>query len=56
MAAPTAAWSRLIETFSETVALTVGALIPIMNPFSTAPLFLSLTTGMDPAGATSRRC
>ncbi len=48
MAAPTAAWSRLIETFSETVALTVGALVPIMNPFSTAPLFVSLTTGMDP--------
>lgn len=38
----------LIETFSETVALTVGALVPIMNPFSTAPLFVSLTTGMDP--------
>lgn len=30
------------------MALTVGALIPIMNPFSTAPLFVSLTTGMDP--------
>jgi multiple antibiotic resistance protein len=46
--APIASWSRLIETFSETVALTVGALVPIMNPFSTAPLFVSLTTGMDP--------
>ena len=43
-----AARSRLIETFSETVALTVGSLIPIMNPFSTAPLFASLTAGMDP--------
>jgi multiple antibiotic resistance protein len=48
VAAAAAARSRLIETFSETVALTVGALIPIMNPFTTAPLFVSLTTGMDP--------
>lgn len=47
MAAP-ATRSRVIEAFSETVALTVGALIPIMNPFSTAPLFASLTSGMDP--------
>lgn len=39
--------SRLIETFAETVALTVGALAPIMNPFSTAPLFASLTAGME---------
>jgi multiple antibiotic resistance protein len=27
------------------VALTIGALLPIMNPFSTAPLFVSLTVG-----------
>ncbi|TMJ18923.1 MAG: MarC family NAAT transporter [Alphaproteobacteria bacterium] len=27
--------------------LTVGALLPIMNPFSTAPLFVSLTAGFD---------
>jgi multiple antibiotic resistance protein len=29
--------------------LTIGALVPIMNPFSTAPLFVSLTAGMDAA-------
>ncbi len=34
---------------SEAIALTVGALLPIMNPFSTAPLFLSLTAKMEPA-------
>ena len=28
--------------------LTIGTLLPIMNPFSTAPLFLSLTMGCDP--------
>ena len=39
--------SGLIDTFSETVALTVGSLIPIMNPFSTAPLFASLTAEME---------
>jgi multiple antibiotic resistance protein len=27
--------------------LTIGALLPIMNPFSTAPLFVSLTAGFD---------
>lgn len=27
--------------------LTLGALLPIMNPFSTAPLFVSLTTDFD---------
>jgi multiple antibiotic resistance protein len=31
--------------FWETIALTIGALLPIMNPFSTAPLFVSLTLG-----------
>jgi multiple antibiotic resistance protein len=36
---------REIESFAETVALTIGALLPIMNPFSTAPLFVSLTAG-----------
>jgi multiple antibiotic resistance protein len=30
------------------VALTIAALLPIMNPFSTAPLFVSLTAGMEP--------
>jgi multiple antibiotic resistance protein len=28
--------------------LTIGALLPIMNPFSTAPLFVSLTVGATP--------
>jgi len=37
-----------INTFSETVALTIGVLLPIMNPFSTAPLFVSLTANFDP--------
>jgi multiple antibiotic resistance protein len=27
--------------------LTIGTLLPIMNPFSTAPLFVSLTAGAD---------
>jgi multiple antibiotic resistance protein len=35
--------------FREAIALTIGALFPIMNPFSTAPLFLSLTARMGPA-------
>src|SRR4051794_18718215 len=34
--------------FGDAIALTVGALLPIMNPFSTAPLFLSLTAKMNP--------
>ena len=36
-----------IELFREAIALTIGALLPIMNPFSTAPLFIALTAGMD---------
>jgi multiple antibiotic resistance protein len=35
-------------TFSNAVLLTVGALLPIMNPFSTAPLFVALTGNFDP--------
>lgn len=35
-------------TFSNAVLLTVGALLPIMNPFSTAPLFVALTGSFDP--------
>lgn len=31
-----------IDIFLETIALTVSALLPITNPFSTAPLFASL--------------
>ena len=33
--------------FREAIILTVGGLLPIMNPFSTAPLFIGLTAGMD---------
>ena len=32
----------------EAIALTVGTLFPIMNPLSTAPLFVSLTHGIEP--------
>ena len=38
----------LIQTFVEAISLTVGALLPIMNPFSTAPLFVSLTANFEP--------
>src|SRR5690242_19814820 len=31
------------------MAFTIGALLPIMNPFSTAPLFVSLTSGASAA-------
>ncbi len=34
-----------IEILSEALVLTIGTLLPIMNPFSTAPLFISLTVG-----------
>jgi multiple antibiotic resistance protein len=34
-----------IGTLVEAIALTVGTLLPIMNPFSTAPMFLSLSAG-----------
>jgi multiple antibiotic resistance protein len=37
-----------IQIFLEALTLTVAALLPIMNPFSTAPLYLSLTAGADP--------
>jgi multiple antibiotic resistance protein len=33
--------------FFETILLAVGTLLPIMNPFSTAPLFVSLTANFD---------
>ena len=36
-----------MQIFFETIALTIGALLPIMNPFSTAPLFVSLTASFD---------
>jgi multiple antibiotic resistance protein len=38
----------LIQTFIEAISLTIAALLPIINPFSTAPLFVSLTAGMTP--------
>jgi multiple antibiotic resistance protein len=38
---------RPIEIFIEAIALTIGALLPITNPFSTAPLFIALTGGFD---------
>ena len=36
-----------IELLREAIALTIGALLPIMNPISTAPLFIALTTGLE---------
>ena len=37
----------LMQAFTEAISLTFGALLPIMNPFSTAPLFVSLTANFD---------
>ena len=34
-----------VGIFGEAIVLTIGTLLPIMNPFSTAPLFISLTVG-----------
>jgi multiple antibiotic resistance protein len=39
----------MTSTLLEAVILTITGLLPIMNPFSTAPLFVSLTVGRDPA-------
>jgi multiple antibiotic resistance protein len=39
----------IINLFLEAIALTIGALLPIINPFSTAPLFVSLSAGFDDA-------
>ena len=36
-----------ISIFVEALVLTIGGLFPIMNPFSTAPLYVSLTAGFD---------
>ncbi|HEU4651678.1 MAG TPA: MarC family NAAT transporter [Croceibacterium sp.] len=36
-----------MDIFLETITLTIGALLPIMNPFSTAPLFCTLTAKFD---------
>ena len=40
--------SNSIETFAQAILLTVGGLLPIMNPFATAPLFASLTADFEP--------
>jgi multiple antibiotic resistance protein len=39
---------ELIHTFVDAISLTIGSLLPIMNPFSTAPLFVSLTANFEP--------
>ena len=44
---PHADGSKPIEVFLDTILLSIGALLPIMNPFATAPLFASLTAGFD---------
>jgi multiple antibiotic resistance protein len=36
-----------MHSFIDAISLTFGALLPIMNPFSTAPLFVSLTANFD---------
>jgi len=36
-----------MDILLEAVVLTFGALLPIMNPFSTAPLFVSLSAGFS---------
>ena len=37
-----------MQPFIEAISLTCASLLPIMNPFSTAPLFVSLTANFDP--------
>ena len=34
--------------FFELVLLVIAGLLPIMNPFSTAPLLIAMTAGMTP--------
>lgn len=36
-----------MDAFFDAIVLTISALLPIMNPFSTAPLFASLTADFD---------
>lgn len=36
-----------MNIFFDAIVLTIGGLLPIMNPFSTAPLFVSLTADFD---------
>ena len=40
-------WRRPIDIFFEAIILTLAALLPITNPFSTAPLFVSLTANFS---------
>ena len=40
-------WRSSTDIFGEAVALTIGTLLPIMNPFSTLPLFMALTPNSD---------
>jgi len=40
--------------FADAIFLTIGGLLPIMNPFSTAPLFVSLTANFEPARRNSQ--
>src|SRR5690606_20374150 len=39
----------IMASFFELAFITVAALLPIVNPFSTAPLFLAITEGQDTA-------
>lgn len=41
-------WGIPIETFFEATLLTISGLLPIMNPFSTPSLFVSLTATLEP--------
>lgn len=42
-----AGWRQSINILLEAIALTLAALLPITNPFSTAPLFVSLTANFS---------
>ena len=42
--APNQDWRHPIGILAEAIVLTIGTLLPIMNPFSTLPLFMSLTS------------
>jgi multiple antibiotic resistance protein len=44
---PRRARRQAIDVFLQGIALTLAALLPITNPFSTAPLFASLTANFD---------
>lgn len=44
---PSMAVAGSFQIFNQAIVLTLVTLLPIMNPFSTAPLFVSLTAGFD---------